>query len=248
MKMNTQIDTTIKRTRAYWFVDGFTEIATGGFFILLAGILLLRWNTPLTSSPSRILSIAGEISIAKFFGLLIVVLILWWLKDHFTYPRTGFVRGNRVTTAQVLILIRNIILFMLLPIFGLLAASLLIASAGSVLSSMPVWFPIGVSLIWAVLCVWAGNWMGLRRFQIIGALMLLAGIKVGTWQYAMGLPASPENMQAGIFQPSILEIINRTMTSLGFLILIAGVILMLSGFMIFLRYRKENPTPYSEDV
>jgi hypothetical protein len=246
--MNTQIDAAIKRTRAYWFVDGFTEMAAGGFFILLAGILLLRWNTPLASFPSRFLSIAGEISIAKFFGLLIVILVLWWLKDRFTYPRTGFVRGNRVTAAQVLILIRNIVLFLLLPIFGLLALSLLVASAGSVLSSMPVWFPIGVALIWAVLCVWAGNWMGLRRFQFIGALILLAGIKVGIWQYAMGLPAVPENMQAGIFQPPMLEIINRTLTSLGVLILITGVILILSGFVTFLRYRKENPTPYSEDV
>jgi hypothetical protein len=246
--MNIQIDTAIKRTRAYWFVDGFTEMATGGFFILLAGILVLRWNTPLTSSPSRFLSIAGEISIAKLFGLLIVVLVLWWLKDHFTYPRTGFVRGNRVTTAQVLILIRNVVLFLLLPIFGLLALSMLIASAESVLSSMPVWLPIGVGLIWAVLCVWAGNWMGLRRFQIIGALFLLAGIKVGTWQYVMGLPVLPENMKDGIFQPAMLEIINRAMTSLGFLVMGAGIILILSGFVTFLRYRKENPTPYSEDV
>jgi hypothetical protein len=246
--MNVQIDAAIKRARAYWFVDGFTELATGGFFVLLAGILLLRWNTPQASFTSRFLSIAGEISIAKLFGLLIVALILWWLKDHFTYPRTGFVRGNRVTTAQVLVLIRNIILFLLLPIFGLLALSMLAASAGSVLSSMPIWFPIGVSLIWAVLCVWAGNWMGLRRFQIIGVLILLAGIKVGIWQYAMGLPALTENMQAGIFQPTTMEIINRTLISLGVLILIAGVILILSGFATFLRYRKENPTPYTEEV
>jgi hypothetical protein len=248
MQMNMQIDTAIKRTRAYWFVDGFTEMAAGGFFILLAGILLLRWNAPLTSSPSRFLSIAGEISIAKLFGFLIVALVLWWLKDHFTYPRTGFVRGNRVTTAQILILIRNIVLFLLLPIFGLLAASMLVASAGSVLSSMPVWFPIGVSIIWAVLCVWAGNWMGLRRFQIIGALFLLAGITVGTWQYGMGLPASAENMQAGIFQPATMEILYRSLTSLGLLVLISGITLMVSGFVTFLQYRKENPTPYTEEI
>ena len=246
--MNAQIDAAIKRTRAYWFVDGFTEMAAGGFFILLAGILLLRWNIPQASFPARFLPIVGEISIAKFIGLLIVALLLWWLKDRFTYPRTGFMRGNRVTGAQVLILVRNIILFLLLPIFGLLALSILIASAGSVLASIPVWLPIGVGLIWAVMCVWAGNWMGLRRFQLIGVLILLAGIKVGIWQYVMGLPVLPENMQAGIFQTSMSEVINRTMTSLGLLILICGVIFILSGFVTFLRYRKENPNPYMEDV
>jgi hypothetical protein len=246
--MNVQIDTAIKRTRAYWFVDGFTEMAAGGFFILLAVVLLLRLNAMQASFPSHFLSIAGEISIAKLLGFLMIVLILWWLKDHFTYPRTGFVRGNQVTPAQVLTLIRNIILFVLLPIFGLLALSMLISSTESVLASMPIWFPVGVALIWAVLCVWTGNWIGLRRFQLIGGLFLLTGIKIGIWQYGTELPILPENMQRGIFQPSMLEIINRTMTSLGFLILIAGVILVLSGFVTFLHYRKENPTPYSEDV
>lgn len=246
--MSMQIDTAIKRARAYWFVDGFTEMAAGGFCILLAAVLLLRWNTSLASSPALFLSFAGEISIAKLFGLLILVLLLWWLKDHFTYPRTGFVRGNRVTAAQLLILIRSIVLFLLLPIVGLLAISLLVASAANVLSSMPVWFPLGVGLIWAVLCAWAGSWLGLRRFQFIGILLLLAGITVGVWQAAIGLPAAPENMQAGIFQPSTLAIIYRSLTGLGFLVLSAGVILILSGFATFLRYRRQNPAPYSEDV
>lgn len=248
MKMNTQLDFVIKRARGYWFVDGFTEMAAGGFFILLAGILLVRGNVLLASDPSRFLSMVGVISIVKLIGFLAVILALWWLKDHFTYPRTGFVRGNRVTAAQILILLRNVILFLLLPIFGLLAVSLLVASAGSVLASMPVWFPIGVGLIWAVLCVLAGEWMGLPRFRLLGVMFLLTGIAVGYWQFAIGLPILPANVQPGIFQPSVLEIINRTLTSLGFLVLISGVILMLSGFMTFLRYRKENPTPYTEDV
>jgi hypothetical protein len=143
---------------------------------------------------------------------------------------------------------KKIILFLLLPIFGLLAASLLISSAGSVLSSMPAWFPVGLGIIWAVLCVWAGKWMGLRRFHLMGATILLAGMMVGLWQYVMGLPAFPANIQSGILQPPVFEIIRRTLTSLSLLVLVAGVILMLSGFMTFLHYRRENPIPYTEDV
>jgi hypothetical protein len=158
------------------------------------------------------------------------------------------VRGNRVTVAQLLTLMRNVILFLLLPILALLALSLLIASAGGVLSSMPAWFPVGVGMIWAVLCVWAGKWMGLRRFQSMGFLILLAGMIIGFWQFTKGLPAFPANLQAGFLQPPILEIINRTLTSLSFLVLITGIILMLSGLMTFLHYRKENPTPYTEDI
>jgi hypothetical protein len=242
--MNVQIDAVIKRTRRYWFVDGFTEMVAGGFFILLAGMVLIRRN----AIPSQFPSVVGQISIAKFFGILTAALILWWLKDHFTYPRTGFVRGNRITTAQILILIRNIILFLLLPILGLLIAFLLTASAGSVLSSMPAWFPIGVGFIWAVLCVWAGEWMGLYRFRLLGVLFLLAGVAVGIWQFTAGLPVFSADTEVGILQPYVLEVINRTLTSLGFLVLSSGVILTLSGFVTFLRYRKENPTPYTEDI
>lgn len=246
--MNAQIDAAIKRARRYWFVDGFTEIAAGGLFILLAGILLIRGNVPKASFPSWFLSVAGEVSIIKFIGILTAILILWWLKDHFTYPRTGFVRGNRVTTAQVLVMIRNAVLFLLLPILALLAAALFIASAGGVISTMPVWFPIGLGIIWAALCLTAGEWMGLHRFQLLGAMILLAGIIVGAWQFAIGLPSFSTNVQLGISQPLMLEIINRTLVSLSYLTLVAGILLILSGFATFLRYRKENPTSYSEDV
>lgn len=246
--MDVQIENAIKRARGYWFVDGFTEMAAGGLFILLAVLLLIHMNTSQASSPPRFLSVVGEISIAKVAGLLAAVLILWWLKDHFTYPRTGFVRGTRITTTQALIIIRNVILFLLLPMFGLLAASLLVTSTGSVLASMPVWFPAGLGLIWTAFFILAGAWMGLRRFRLIGVLILLAGIAIGIWQFAIGLPVFPAIVQPGILQPSVLESINRTLASLSFLVLISGAILMLSGFLTFLRYRKENPLPYAEDV
>jgi hypothetical protein len=246
--MYAQIDTVMKRARGYWFVDGFTEMAAGGWFVLLAGILLFRGNVPQASLPSWFLSVAGEISIAKVIGILAAILIVWWLKNHFTYPRTGFVRGKRVTATQVLIMIRNAILFLLLPIFGLLAASLLVASTSNVLSSMPAWFPVGLGFIWAILFIFAGEWMGLRRFRLLGAMILLAGMAVGFWQFALGLPSFPANAQPGILQPPLLESINRTMASLGLLTLVSGFILMLSGVVTFLRYRKENPTPYTEGV
>jgi len=246
--MNIQIDTVIKRTRAYWFVDGFTEMAAGGLFILLAGILLFGRNASQPSFPSWFLSVTGKIAVVKIFGILTAVLLLWWLKDHFTYPRTGFVRGNRVTATQVLILTRNVILFLLLPIFGLLAASLFIASADSVLSSMPIWFPVGLGLLWAVLLLLAGEWMGLRRFRLIGITILLTGIVIGIYQLAIGLPTFQVNPQQRILPPYVLESVNRTLASLSFLVLISGVILLISGLVTFLRYRKENPTPYAEDV
>ncbi len=180
-------------------------------------------------------------------GFLAVILILWRLKDHFTYPRTGFVRGKRVTATQVLLVIRNVILFLFLPVLALLAASLLIASASNVLASMPIWFPVGVGLIWGGMFLLAGEWMGLCRFRLLAVMIVLTGIAIGIWQFTLGWLTFPFDIQLGIFQPIVLETIHRTWISLGFLILISGVILMFSGLVTFLRYRKENPTPYAEE-
>jgi hypothetical protein len=240
--MNAQIDTAIKRARAYWFVDGFTEIATGMLFIILACALFVSRNTSQTSFLSWFLSVSGKIIILKVASFLIVVLVLWWLKDNFTYPRTGFVR-NRISVTQIAIVIRNVILFLLLPIIIFFIASLFITSTGRVLASMPVWLPIGVGLIWAIFIIWTGEWIGLLRFRLAGGIMLLAGMMVGIWQYVLGLPGIP-----ALLEPPLLESINRTIISLSSILMIFGVIFLISGVITFLRYRKENPTPYSEGV
>ncbi len=245
--MNVQIDRTIRRARAYWFVDGFTEMAAGGFFSLLALLLLVGGYASPDTFSSWFLSMAGEIAAAKIAGILIVVLILWWLKDHFTYPRTGFVRGKRISGALLLVMLRNVVLFLLLPILGLLLASVLIASAGSVLASMPVWYPISIGLLWAGLLVMAGRWMGLGRFRVLGGLIVLSGIAIGLWQLASGLPTLALNLRSDLLQPAVVESINRTLNSLSLLVLITGVILALSGLITVLRYRKENPAPYTEE-
>jgi hypothetical protein len=246
--MNSQIDNAIKRARAYWFVDGFTEIVAGILFITLAALLLFSQRASQASFPSWFVSAAVEISIAKLVGLAAAVLILWWLKDHFTYPRTGFVRAKRITAGQALVTLRNAILFLLLPISGLLLVSLLVTSPTGVLSSMPVWFPVGISLIWAGLFMLAAGWLGLVRFRIVGGLILLAGFIIGLWQGTRGLPGIPADVQPGILQPAVLASLNMTWASLGTLVLSSGVILVLSGILTFLQYRRENPRPAPEEA
>ncbi len=246
--MNSQIEQAIKRARGYWFVDGFTEIVAGILFVLLGGLLLFSPRASQTSFPAWFLSAAVEISIAKLAGIIAAVLVLWWLKDHFTYPRTGFVRGRQITVGQALIVVRNAILFLFLPIFGLLTISLLATSTAQVLSSMPVWFPVGISLLWTCLFVLAAGWLGLFHFRILGGMILLAGIVIGLWQWTMGLPVIPTGAQPGILQPAILESLRRTLASLGDLVLVSGVILIFSGILTFLHSRKENPLPYAEEA
>lgn len=243
--MSEQIESAIKRVRGYWFVDGFTELVAGAVFIVLAALLLLGGSASPAAFSSWFLRMAGEIFIAKFAALLVAVLILWWLKEHFTYPRTGFVRGTPVAGPQAFRAIGNTLLLLLLPILALLATALLLTSPKSMVATMPVWFPVGVGAIWAALLVLSGEWMGIRRFRVMGGLALLVGAAIGCWQLVVGLPA---DSRLGLSQPSVLELINRTLASLGFLVLIFGVILVLSGLVAFLRYRKENPFPFAEDA
>ncbi|MEP6894979.1 MAG: hypothetical protein ABI986_05165 [Chloroflexota bacterium] len=245
--MNIQIDNTVKRARGYWFVDGFIEIAAGILFNVLAAFLLISMKSSQASFPSWFLSVTGEIVILKAVSFVIVILILWWLKDNFTYPRTGLVRG-RITASQIFALFKNLLLFLLLPAAGLLIASLFITSTGSVLSSMPVWFPIGLGILWGILLVLAGEWMGLHRFRWMAVFIFLIGISIGIWQWTMGLPNIPTTIRPELLQPSVLESINRSITSLGFILVGSGVIFIISGVQTFLRYRKENPQPYTEEV
>jgi len=64
----------------------------------------------------------------------------------------------------------------------------------------------------------------------------------------MGLPNVPANAESTIFQPQLLESIDRTISSLGLILVIFGITLLISGLTTFMRYRKENPTPYSVGV
>ena len=251
--MNGQINAAIRRGRGYWFVDGFIEMLAGGLFVLLGGVLLLRGMAPQGSFLAQFASIAGDIGLIKVFGLLAAGLIVWWLKDHFTYPRTGFVRGKRVTWLQLLTFLRNAALCLLLPLLALAAAVFFLPSVSPLLFSMPAWSPVLMSAIWAALCILAGRWLGLRRFVLLGGLILLLGAGIGAWQLAAGLPRIPaEALQssslAAIPIASLSETLNRVFVSIGWLTLGSGVVFAASGVITFLRYRKENPAPYKEQA
>lgn len=254
--MDEQINSAIKRARGYWFVDGFTEMLAGVLFGLVGGVLWLRGLAPQPSLPAQLAAAAGDITLVKVFGISAAVLAVWWLKNRFTYPRTGFVREKRPTSAQMLTFIGKTIVAVFLPLLGVMAAIIFVPAARGAVFSLPIWLPAGMGLFWAVLCVLAGDWTGLGRFRLLGAWLLLAGIAVAVWQTLVGLPNVPsEALQPGAWAvlPSAMAAalaasLNRTFAALGLLGILAGVALVVSGGVTFLRYRKENPVPYQEEA
>jgi hypothetical protein len=254
--MEKRIDTAVKRGRAYWFADGFTEIAGGIFFLLLGAVVLFRGFAGQNVVLSQFASTAVDIGAIKLVTIFLAVLVIWWLKDRFTYPRTGFVEGKWIMLRAILTFIRNIVLVAVLPVLGLLAALIFVPSLRIILATMPAWFPMGIGIFLGILCYASGEWMGLRRFRVMGLLILLTGLAVGIWQITVGFPAlSAEALQADWLAPMpealrvpLDEILSRFFTGMGGLTFAAGIFFLVSGFITFLRYRKENPAPYREEA
>jgi hypothetical protein len=254
--MDSRIESVMKRGRGYWFVDGFTEILAGILFILLGGITLLSGIVPPSSFLSQFISLAESAAIVKFLGLILAVLGLWWLKDRFTYPRTGFVREKGVPRSQLLVFLRNAVLIAILPVLGLIIPLFFIPAVRGAIFSMPIWFPPVLGIFWGALCILLGEWTALRRFRLLGVVILLAGISVGAWQLSLGMPNVPAGaLRANILSPlpdvlwaPVEESLNRALAGVGLLTLLSGIAFAVSGLATFLRYRKENPVPYREEL
>ena len=235
--METDIDAAARRARGYLFVDGFAEMAAGVVFVLMGSVMLLGGLIPGESLLTQVVAAGLGILIVKAIGLLAAALAIWWLKDRFTYPRTGYVRHKRIRLSQILSLVRNAFLVLALPLLALAAAFALVPSLRGAVASVPVWVPALVGIVWGAPCYWLGEWVGLRRFRLLGLVTFVLGIVVGGALLLTGWSASGD---AG-------QILGRTFVGVGLLTVTCGAAFLLSGLVTFLRYRKENPLPYGQE-
>ena len=189
------IDAAAKRGRTYLLVDGFAEMAAGVVFALLGGVLLLGGLIPGESLLTQIVATGVGVILVKAVGLLAAVLAIWWLKDRFTYPRTGYVRQKKIPLSQILSLVRNAFLVLALPLLALVAAFLFAPPLHRASSSIPIWSPALLGIVWGVSCSWLGKWAGLRRLRLLGMSTFFAGIVVGA---AMAMMGGPEHLASGI--------------------------------------------------
>lgn len=86
---NKEINETIKRTKRYWYVDGFAEIGVG---ILLMIIILFNQAVGLVHQQiiQIILCVVG-LPVLIILGGRAINRIVSRLKEKYTYPRTGYV-------------------------------------------------------------------------------------------------------------------------------------------------------------
>ena len=87
--MKNTVDTAIRRTQAYWYVDGLAEITVGLLFVVISLYFLAQ---------ARIKTLSINPILTNFSLLVAILLVLWVLrqalqaiKARLTYPRTGYV-------------------------------------------------------------------------------------------------------------------------------------------------------------
>jgi MFS family permease len=169
---NKEINETIKRTKRYWYADGFSEIGVGLFLIL---IMLFNHAASLTRQPTVqiILYVVGlpALILLGGRGLSRVVVAL---KEKYTYPRTGYVAYKHKSGAK--------------RWTRVILAALLGASVGAVTSLLAGRFPviyqqIFVSVVIALAYLYIGTLLGLGRFYgitaatlTLGGALILAGV------------------------------------------------------------------------
>ncbi len=148
-----------RRTRRYWYEDGFAEIGLGALFGALG--LAFALEASASSGAVRVAAVA-TLTVLVFLGTLAVRGAIKTSKERLTYPRTGYVAYRRDSSS------RRTILAVLVIVGGTTIA--LGASA-----TTPARVLALQSLTLAAALLVPAYRLGLRRFYLLAAVAGSAG-------------------------------------------------------------------------
>jgi len=174
MNERQEIEKLMQRTRRYWYEDGLWEITVGGFFLLQGTLFYAQSLTP---QDSPLWAVYGFAPI--LFAVLVCTLgmrLIEQVRSRHVWPRTGYVKPSRRAY------------WPLSRIIGLVVAAglvvgFLVSSAGG-----NEWLPALWGLGFAIVLVVGACFLGLRRWYVLAAWALLAG--VGTFVSPLSWMAS----------------------------------------------------------
>jgi hypothetical protein len=166
-----------QRARAYWFADGLNEIISGIFATLYGGLILLATRAKSGAAQKDMLD--TTVNIFLLVGVFLTPILLRWMKERSTYPRSGYIAYPELKTAERL---RRVIPVMIIAflLVALLAASLL-ASAHVrlwVFTSM-AWLPTAMCVLFGVFFIRSAQATGLSRHFLLGCLSLVTAAWLG---------------------------------------------------------------------
>ena len=242
-----------RRSQAYWFVDGFSEIA-GGMVPTATALIWLASRLWWADSPW--IGWVGPLKdMVLVGGCVAAAFAVRWLKGRYTYPRTGQVTYRRLSTrtlggligavaaATATVFVGSILAFLLAPDFRLW-----LVTALSPLLIVGCGLAAGLVLLgWALRT-------GLRRFFYLSGAISLLGIGLAGWsnQSAAPIPV-PGSALADPFAPlpasvghALAIALQQATGYVGGLFAGLGLALIVSG-LIVRRLYVSRTTPSAED-
>jgi hypothetical protein len=220
--MNDQFKKPVRRTQAYWYVDGLAELGTGILFLFLGIVLWIEGSAPKGSTFAGTMSTLRQILLIG--GMIGVSLLVKAIKTRLTYPRTGYIAYPQPKGKQLVRILGLGIGITALTGFVVVLLFWWVPALQELLIYLPTWLVIGWGIfISGMFISWALR-SGLRRFYGLAALAFLTGLVLG-W-YSRGL--------------NIVEGRNYLFTGPGIFFAVIGIGLCFSGALTLRDYLQKT--------
>ena len=233
-----------QHARAYWFADGLNEIVSGIFAALYGGLILLITRAESGAPPKDMLSTTADIFL--LVGVFLTPVLLRWMKERGTYPRSGYVAYPELKFAERL---RRVIPAMIIAfLLVVLVATFIIASAQTrlwVFASM-AWLPTAMGVLFGVIFIRSARETGLTRHFLLGSISLATAIWLG-WRTLPFLSRISLGMFAGDgfgpMPPETAWVMQDLMTTVysnaALLLIIMGIAAFILGALARYNYLRE---------
>jgi len=233
-----------QHARAYWFADGLNEIVSGIFAALYGGLILLITRAESGAPPKDMLSTTADIFL--LVGVFLTPVLLRWMKERGTYPRSGYVAYPELKFAERL---RRVIPAMIIAfLLVVLVATFIIASAQTrlwVFASM-AWLPTAMGVLFGVIFIRSARETGLTRHFLLGSISLATAIWLG-WRTLPFLSRISLGMFAGDgFGPMPPEtaivtqdLVTTVYSNAAWLLIVMGIAAFILGALARTHYLRE---------
>lgn len=162
--MSDQIQSTMNKVRAYWYIDGFVDLIVGAFFVLIALFLYGQ-----QAAPGRLVAVFSLLfPVVVIGGMFASRALIKFLKERYTFPQRGYVEYNQPSRRRTVV--AGVVGFA----FAVLVMWLLLNDRSGQLEA---WLPVVQGLFLAgLLAMIAYQSGGVTRFYGVAALTLLLGV------------------------------------------------------------------------
>lgn len=245
--MDTSLAHIRRRSQAYWYVDGFSEILGGVVLTVTASVWLAgRWW--LADSP--LAGWVGEIKdVVLVIGFVLASSAIYWLKARYTYPRTGQITYRRASRkTQGLLVVAIVLLAAAVTVGSILAFFAAPGFRTWLITSMPPVLILGCGLGAGLLFFGWAIRTGLNRFYILSGFVSLLGLALVIWYNQSAVPITvPDGLLADPFAQLPVELghqiasaFHRAYTYVGVLFGVVGMALVVSGLIVCWGYLRNT--------